>query len=351
MTRHRVVLEKAAQDFADANSQPPFIYELPPERGRQVLEDLQSDHTVPKPAVDEEWIDVEGGPTGGVPVRIIRPKGVTGTLPVIFYIHGAGWVFGSAHTHDRLCRELAVRSHAALVFPEYDRSPEARYPTAIEQNYTAARWVMEHGAEYDLDASRMAVCGDSVGGNMAAVLAIMAKERGDVRLACQVLFYPVTDANFDTESYHQFATGYYLNRDGMKWFWDQYTSDPAQRTEVYAAPLRASAGQLRGLPPALILTGEADVLRDEGEAYAAKLREARVEVTALRLAGIVHDFAMVDLLRDTHATQTAMELATTTLRDTLHAGEPEPAGERPRAERRTVQEMASSVLNKMRGGS
>nr|WP_055503733.1 alpha/beta hydrolase [Nonomuraea pusilla] len=310
----KVVLEKAAQDFADANSKHPFIYELPPEQGREILERVQSGDGVPKPEIDEEWVQVQGGPTGMVPVRVVRPKGATGTLPVIFYIHGAGWVFGSAHTHDRLVRELAVRCEAAVVFPEYDRAPEARYPTQTEQNYTAAQWVMRDGPDRGLDSSRMAVCGDSVGGNMAAVLALMAKERGDVRLLGQVLFYPVTDAAFDTESYRQFATGYYLNRDGMKWFWDQYTTDPRQREEIHASPLRASTGQLRGLPPALVLNGEADVLRDEGEAYAAKLREAGVDVTAVRLAGMIHDFAMLDALRETRAYQAAMELATATLR-------------------------------------
>ncbi|MCG5215295.1 alpha/beta hydrolase [Streptosporangium sp. KLBMP 9127] len=314
----KVVLEKAAQKFADANSKRPFIYELPPEKGREVLEKLQSDPTVPKEEIEEEWIQVQGGPTGMVPVRIVKPRDAAGELPVILYIHGAGWVFGSAHTHDRLVRELAVHSDAAVVFPEYDRAPEAKYPTQIEQNYVVAQWVMRHGAEKDLDASRIAVVGDSVGGNMSTVLALMAKERGDVRLVAQILFYPVTDANFDTESYRQFATGYYLNRDGMMWFWDQYTTDPDQRAQIYASPLRASIDQLRGLPPTLILNGEADVLRDEGEAYAARLREADVDVTAVRLAGMVHDFAMVDLLRDTNANQTAMELAVHALRDALH---------------------------------
>ncbi|GAA2207586.1 alpha/beta hydrolase [Nonomuraea monospora] len=314
MTSKTVVLEPAAQQFADANAKPPFIYQLPPEQGREILEKLQSDPNVPKPEIDEEWIQVQGGPTGVIPVRIVKPKGATGTLPVIFYIHGAGWVFGSAHTHDRLVRELAVRCGAAVVFPEYDRAPEAKYPTQIEQNYAAAQWVMQHGDEKGLDASRMAVCGDSVGGNMSIVLAMMAKERGDVRLLGQALFYPVTDANFDTESYKQFATGYYLNRDGMKWFWDQYTTDPAQRAEPHASPLRAKDEDLRGLPPALVLNGEADVLRDEGEAFAARLRQTGNDVTAVRLAGMVHDFAMVDLLRDTNANKTAMELATSMLR-------------------------------------
>jgi acetyl esterase len=318
VTANRVVLEPSAQAFAEANSRPPFIYELPPEKGRQVLEDLQSDPSVSKPEIDEEWIQVKGGPTGVVPVRIIRPKGLTGALPVVFYIHGAGWVFGSAHTHDRLCRELAVGAQAAVVFPEYDRSPEAKYPTAIEQNYAAAQWVMQHGAEKQLDPSRMAVCGDSVGGNMAAVLCLMAKDRGDVLVNGQVLFYPVTNADFDTESYQLFGTGYYLNRDGMKWFWNQYTADPRQRSDIYASPLRATRQQLAGLPPAMILNGEADVLRDEGEAYASRLREAGVDVTAVRFAGMVHDFAMIDLLRDSDANKAAMELATSALRKALH---------------------------------
>jgi len=161
-------------------------------------------------------------------------------------------------------------------------SPEARYPVAIEQNYAAARWVVTHGAAHGLDPARVAVAGDSVGGNMSAALTLMAKDRGDVPLAAQVLFYPVTDAAFDTGSYHQFATGYFLRRDAMQWFWDQYTTDPAQRAQITASPLRASTSQLAGLPPALVITAEADVLRDEGEAYAGKLRQAGVPVTAVR---------------------------------------------------------------------
>jgi acetyl esterase len=274
---------------------------------------------VPRPAVDEEWITVEGGPTGSVRVRVIRPKGVAGVLPVLLYIHGAGWVFGNAHTHDRLVRELAVRAGAAVVFPEYDLSPEARYPVAIEQNYTVARWIVTDGAGKDLDPTRIAVAGDSVGGNMAAVLTLMAKEFGDVPLVQQVLFYPVTDAAFDTGSYHQFAEGYFLRRDGMQWFWDQYTTDEAQRAEATASPLRASLEQLQGLPPALVITGEADVLRDEGEAYANKLRLAGVPVTAVRFQGIIHDFVTLDALRDTHAAKAAMDLAGHTLRAALSA--------------------------------
>lgn len=310
------VLEPAAAAFAEATANPPYLFDLAPAEGRKTVDEVQAGD-IPKPAVDEEWITVPGGPTGSVRARLVKPAGATDTLPVILYIHGAGWVFGNAHTHDRLVRELAVGAQAAVVFPEYDLSPEARYPVAIEQNYTVARWIVEQGAAKGLDASRIAVAGDSVGGNMSAALTLMAKERGDVPLVAQVLFYPVTDANFETGSYHQFATGYFLRRDGMQWFWDQYTSDESQRAEITASPLRATVEQLTGLPPALVITGEADVLRDEGEAYANKLREAGVPVTAVRYQGIIHDFVMLNALRETHAAEAAITQAISTLRSAL----------------------------------
>ncbi|MCH5676293.1 alpha/beta hydrolase [Streptomyces gilvus] len=310
------VLEPAAQAFVEATANPPYLFDLPPAEGRKAVDEVQSGE-IAKPAVDEEWITVSGGPTGSVRARIVRPAGAAGTLPVILYIHGAGWVFGNAHTHDRLVRELAVGAGAAVVFPEYDLSPEVRYPVAIEQNYTVAKWVVEQGSTKDLDGSRLAVAGDSVGGNMTAALTLQAKERGDVPLVQQVLFYPVTDASFDTPSYHQFAEGYFLRRDGMRWFWDQYTTDEAERAQITASPLRASTEQLAGLPPALVITGEADVLRDEGEAYANKLREAGVPVTAVRYQGIIHDFVMLDALRETHAAEAAINQAVATLRAAL----------------------------------
>ncbi|GHF07892.1 alpha/beta hydrolase [Streptomyces fumanus] len=312
------VLEPAAAAFAEATDTPPYLADLGPVEGRKTVDQVQSGE-VAKPAVDEEWVTVEGGPTGSVRARIVRPAGAEGTLPVVLYIHGAGWVFGNAHTHDRLVRELAVGAGAAVVFPEYDLSPEVRYPVAIEQNYAVARWIVREGAAKGLDASRLAVAGDSVGGNMSAALTLMAKERGDVPLVQQVLFYPVTDASFDTGSYHQFAEGYFLRRDGMQWFWDQYTTDEAQRAEITASPLRATTEQLTGLPPALVITAEADVLRDEGEAYAAKLRGAGVAVTALRVGGVIHDFVMLNALRETYGAELAITTATRTLRDALHA--------------------------------
>ncbi len=311
------VLEPAAAAFAEATANPPYLFDLPPAEGRKAVDEVQSGD-IEKPAVDEEWITVPGGPTGSVRARIVKPAGTEGTLPVILYIHGAGWVFGNAHTHDRLVRELAVGAKAAVVFPEYDLSPEARYPVAIEQNYTVAQWVVEQGPSKGLDGSRLAVAGDSVGGNMTAALTLMAKERGDVPLVQQVLFYPVTDANFDTGSYQQFATGYFLRRDAMQWFWDQYTTDEAERARITASPLRATTEQLQDLPPALVITGEADVLRDEGEAYANKLREAGVPVTAVRFQGIIHDFVMLNALRETHAARSAIAMAVHTLHAALH---------------------------------
>ncbi|MDX3628995.1 alpha/beta hydrolase [Streptomyces europaeiscabiei] len=313
----RPVLEPAAAAFAEATANPPFLFELPPAEGRKAVDEVQSGE-IEKPEIDEEWVTVSGGPTGSVRARIVRPAGAEGVLPVVLYIHGAGWVFGNAHTHDRLVRELAVGANAAVVFPEYDLSPEARYPVAIEQNYAVAKWIVEQGATKDLDGARLAVAGDSVGGNMTAALTLMAKQRGDVPLVQQVLFYPVTDASFDTGSYRQFATGYFLRRDGMQWFWDQYTTDEAERAQITASPLRASVGQLTDLPPALVITGEADVLRDEGEAYANKLREAGVPVTAVRFQGVIHDFVMLNALRGTHAAEAAITLAAGTLRTALH---------------------------------
>ncbi|MGV9358863.1 alpha/beta hydrolase [Streptomyces misionensis] len=312
------VLEPAAAAFAEATANPPYLFDLAPAEGRKAVDEVQSGD-IAKPAVDEEWITVAGGPTGSVRARIVKPAGAEGTLPVVLYIHGAGWVFGNAHTHDRLVRELAVGANAAVVFPEYDLSPEARYPVAIEQNYAVAQWIVRQGGTKGLDGSRLAVAGDSVGGNMSAALTLMAKERGDVALVQQVLFYPVTDASFDTGSYHQFATGYFLRRDGMQWFWDQYTTDEAERAQITASPLRATTEQLTGLPPALVITAEADVLRDEGEAYAGKLRRAGVPVTAVRYSGVIHDFVMLNALRETHAADAAIKQAAFVLHSALHA--------------------------------
>ncbi|MDR4433865.1 alpha/beta hydrolase [Bacillus tequilensis] len=309
----KVQLEKAAQEFAEATANPPYLFDLGPEKGREAVDEVQSD-PIDKLPVDIEDIMISGGPSGQVSVRIMRPQNAPAHLPVIVYIHGAGWVFGNEHTHDRLIRELAVGAQAAIVFPNYTLSPEAKYPTAIEEIYAVVKWAAENGRENGMIPESLTIAGDSVGGNMTAAVTLMAKARDDLNIRQQLLFYPVTDASFDTESYHQFATGYFLRKDAMMWFWDQYTTNSNERTEITASPLRATTEQLQGLPPALIITAEADVLRDEGEAYANKLREAGVPVTAVRFQGIIHDFVMLNALAKTEAARGAIDLATTWLR-------------------------------------
>jgi acetyl esterase len=309
------VLEPAAQAFAEATSKPPFLNDLGPIEGRKTVDEVQSGD-VYKPAVDEDWVTLSGT-AGDFKVRIVRPANAFGVLPVVLYVHGAGWVFGNAHTHDRLVRELAVGAGAAVVFPDYHLSPEVRYPVAIEEAYLTAQWIRDHGADLRLDPKHVAVAGDSVGGNMSAALTLMAKERGDVTFAAQALLYPVTDAAFDTGSYHEFAEGYFLRREAMQWFWDQYTTDEAERAQITASPLRATKEQLSGLPKALVITGEADVLRDEGEAYARKLREAGVDVEATRYGGMIHDFMMLNALRESNGAGAAIAQASAFLRAAL----------------------------------
>ena len=310
-----VVLEPASQAFVEATATPPFLYQLTPDEARKVLDDVQAE-PIEKLPVDERWITVAAD-VGDVRVRIIRPQGVQGTLPVILYMHGGGWVLGNAGTHDRLVRELAVGAGAALVFVEYDRSPEARYPVASEQGYATAQWIVREGAANGLDPERIAIAGDSVGGGMTAAITLMAHDRGDVRFVHQSMYYPVTDAAMDTGSYAQFAEGYFLTDKAMAWFWDCYLPDVERRSEPYASPLRARDDQVAGLPPALVIVDEADVLRDEGEAYGARLRAAGVAVTTVRYDGITHDFMMLNPLSATHATRAAVAQAISVLRDAL----------------------------------
>jgi acetyl esterase/lipase len=309
------ILEPAAQEIADATSKPPFLYELGPDGARKVLDDIQA-APVEKPPVDEKWIVVPAE-VGDVNVRIVKPVGATGPLPAVLYVHGGGWVLGNAGTHDRLVRELAVGANAAVVFVDYDRSPEAHYPVAIEQAYATARWIGREGAVEGLDASRLAVAGDSVGGNMVAALTILAKQRGDVTFVHQSLYYPVTDAGQDTESYRTFADGPFLTAKGMAWFWDAYLPEHDQRFAITVSPLRASLDDLAGLPEAFLIVDENDVLRDEGEAYARRLTQAGVRTTSVRFNGIIHDFLMLNPLRGTAATTAALEQAVHVLRKAL----------------------------------
>src|SRR5215813_13305624 len=281
--RNKPVLDPTTQAFVDAleaqGGKP--LYTLSYEDARKVLEDAQAINVKKLPADIEEKV-FPGGPTGEVSVRIYRPPNSKGHLPTVMYFHGGGWVLGSKDTHDRLLRDLTNGAQAAFVFVNYTPSPEAQYPVPIEQDYAAAKYIAEHGSEFGLDSSRLAVAGDSVGGNMVAVVTQLAQERKGPAIRYQVLFYPVTDARMNTGSYGEFAGGPWLTKPAMEWFWDAYAPNKEDRNKVTTSPLNATADQLKGLPPALVIVDENDVLRDEGEAYARKLTEAGVDVTAAR---------------------------------------------------------------------
>ena len=314
-------LEKHTQAFLDDLQQKggPPIYTLSPEKARAVLSGLQASIPVKKlPAVIENRT-ISGGPSGqDISITIVRPaNGSNQTLPVVIYIHGGGWVLGGFDTHERLVRELSNKANVVIVFVNYTPSPEAKYPIALEQAYTATKWVAENGQSINVNSSRLAVAGDSVGGNIATALTMLTKERGGPSIRFQLLFYPVTDANFDTPSYMMYQNGYWLTRDAMKWFWNNYLTNQTNVKDSTVSPLQASLEQLKGLPPALIINGENDVLRDEGEAYALKLLEAGVPVAAVRYHGTIHDFVMLNPFTDDPAPRAAIEQASIMLKKAL----------------------------------
>jgi acetyl esterase/lipase len=308
-------LEPAARMVADAAATPPFLYELGPAGARERLDDAQAT-PVATPAVDERWVVVPAE-AGDVRARVVTPPGAAEALPAVLYLHGGGWVAGNARTHDRLVRELAAGAGAAVVFVEYDRAPEARYPVAIEQAYAVARWVVSEGSDAGLDGSRLAVAGDSTGGTLAAALTFVAKQRGDVAFVHQSLYYPVTDAAQDTNSHWEFADGPYLTAEAMAWFWDAYLPDRAARHDITVSPLRATLDDLAGLPEAFVVSSENDLVRDEAEAYARRLARAGVRTTSVRFNGTIHDFLVLDALRGTAATTAALEQAVHVLRKAL----------------------------------
>ena len=308
-------LEKAAAAVAEYLSQGPPLYELPLAETRKAIDAAQADGTAPKPDIEETWVTVPAD-VGDVQVLIIKPRGAKAQLPAVLYMHGGGWVFGSARSHGRLAAELAVASDAAVLFVDYALAPEARYPVQIEQCYAVARWVTEQGQSHGLDASRIAVACDSAGGNMETVLCILAKERRDVSFVQQSMYYPMTDAltDKDTESYRLFKDGPYGDAETMDWFWSSYLPEQDVRLASTVSPLRAAVEELAGLPPALVIVDENDVLRDQGEAYAAKLRDADVPTACVRFNGTMHDFMMLDALRDTESTRAAIALAASAFR-------------------------------------
>ncbi len=292
------------------------IHALTPAQARDVLTLAQSIR-VGKPSANIEDTTFPVGPTGSVRIRIIRPLNGVEALPAVMHFHGGGWITGDVDTHDRLAREIAAGVHAAVVFVDYDRAPEVQYPVAIEQAYAAFKYVADNSQQLNVDATRLAVLGDGAGGNMAAAITLMAKERRGPNIDLQVLFYPVTDANFETASYKQFADGPWLTRAAMQWYWDAYLPDRSRRREITAAPLNASINHLRDLPEALVIVAENDVLRDEGEAYARKLSDAGVRVTSVRYNGTIHDFVLLNALADTPAVRAAIAEAVSALKSVL----------------------------------
>ncbi len=295
--------------LAAASAGSPPLWELSPADARQLLRYVQASVPVRLQPADIDDRVIPGGPTGQVSIRIIRPAGAAGVLPVIFHFHGGGWILGGKDTHERLDRELANAPQAVVVFVDYTPAPDAHYPVQNEQAYTALQWAIAHADQIGADPGRVALAGDSAGGNMAAALTLMAKDRGGPQIAAQVLFYPVTDASLDTGTYQRYAGGPWATREAMRWFWDSYLPDQARRAEITASPLRATTEQLRGLPPALIINAEHDVLRDEGEAYARKLSQAGVPVTQVRYGGTIHDFVLLNPITDTPAPRAAIAQA------------------------------------------
>lgn len=299
------------QSFVDKleESESKPLYELTPEEARQVLLDVQN-MDVEVPDVRKQTTKVKLKDNREMSVVIMKPADIDDDLPVIFYIHGGGWVMGDNVSHDRLIRELADGVPAAVVFPVYQQSPEAQFPQTTDDLFTVLEYMVKNAADYHIDVSKLVVAGDSVGGNMATVMALMAKAQGNnPKIDFQLLFYPVTDSDFETESYREFSEGPWLTKKAMEWFWNQYAPDAEDRKNIYASPLQASVEQLKGLPPALVITDENDVLRDEGEAYARKLNEAGVEVASVRVNDAIHDFVMLNALADSAPTRAAIALA------------------------------------------
>jgi acetyl esterase/lipase len=289
---------------------------MTPEEARQVLVGAQKSVEVDLSGIDvmEKTITQDGLT---VKLYVVRPAGVDEELPAFMFFHGGGWVLGDFPTHQRLVRDLVVHSGMAAVFVEYTPSPEAQYPLAITEAYVATKWVAENGADINVNGKKLAVAGNSVGGNMAAVVALMCKEKKGPELSFQVLLWPVTNASFDTDSYHQYANDRFLTRNMMMWFWDNYAPDENARQDIFASPLQASPDQLKGLPPALVQVAENDVLRDEGEAYARKMNQAGVPVTLIRCMGMIHDYGMLNPLSHIPEVQSVIRYAAEEIKNAL----------------------------------
>ena len=310
-------IDPQIQSFlAELNKDSSPFWELPQPKPQEILTALQEKTPVDVSGVTitERTIEQDGRE---LKLYIMAPEQTKGKPGVLLFVHGGVWIVGNFKNHRRLLRDLVVGSGQVGVFVEYTPLPEAKYPTQLEESYAALQWVAEHADEFGADGTRIAIAGNSVGGNMIAALTLLSKDRSGPKIALQVLFIPATDASVDTDSYHEFGTGRFLARAFMEYGWDLYAPDEATRNLPYVSPLRASNDELKGLPPALVITAENDPLRDEGEAYAQKLKEAGVAVTATRYNGMIHDFVLLNAIHDVPGVQAALQQANDAIREAL----------------------------------
>ncbi|MFJ5899361.1 alpha/beta hydrolase [Streptomyces sp. NPDC093064] len=315
-SRAGVLLDPVVQRLVAASAAPPSLDDLGPETARQALRETQVDRFEDFD-VDAVYRVASVGPSGLIGFWTVRPVGATGPLPTLLYLHGGRWMLGDAQTHARLISELVDGAGVCAVVPEYSRTPEARYPVALEECYALLVWAVSRADELGLDTRRLAVAGDCAGATLAAAVTLLAKSRGGPRLSAQLLYYPLTDSRCDSPSQRQFATGYLLTRRALRAYWARYVTDAALRDEPTASPLRARTEDLAGLPPALVVTAEADVARDEGEQYARNLCAAGVEASAVRFLGTVHDFVALHALHDSAPTRAALVTGYSFLRSRL----------------------------------
>lgn len=293
------------------------LYELSPEEARDFLFQLQ-EKNYREINADIQDITIYDNTPNSINLRVVRPTNNSGRLPGILYIHGGGWVIGDKKSYDMLIRKISTQTNSVVIFPEYALSPEAKYPTALNQIYTVHNYIYDNPQKFNIDKSKIAIAGDSAGANMATVTALRLKDQNHQNLLFQCLFYPVTNADMDTKSYKQFEDGPWLSKKSMEWFFNAYMPDKQRRNDIFISPLKAEENSLLGLPPTLIVTAENDVLRDEGEAYARKLDSAGVKVLNVRINGTIHDFLMLNALTETTPAKGALLLACETLKRVLH---------------------------------
>lgn len=310
-----VVLDPTIARLVASMSTPPTLGQLGPQDGRLALREAQRT-AIAQPGTEARFHTAPVGPSGLVGFWLVRPHDATGPLPVILYVHGGRFMFGDADTHGRVVGAIAARCRAAVLVPEYSRAPEARYPVALEECFAVLLWARDNADSLGLDPKVIALAGDCAGATIAAAVSMVCKSRGGPRLRAQLLYYPPTDARCEYPSHDAYAEGYLLTSDEQAWYWDQYCDDDPDCPTV--SPVRAAVEDLAGLPPTLIVTAEADVVRDEAEAFADRLRSAGVPVTCTRYLGTVHDFVVLTQLSDTPSARAALDQGVCFLNRALH---------------------------------